>query len=167
MMRAKIWLFMLMMLWVTSCAQGMAEIKPPDIRFGEDVCADCNMIISDPRFASAYAHEISQGRYASLAFDDMGDMLAHAQKNPEHKIVAWYVHDYTSQEWIDAEQAHFVLSESIRSPMGYGIAAHATLDGAESMAATIEGEIVDWTELSGMELRADHLHTDHENDHDH
>ena len=40
---------------LAACAQGATELNPPEIRYGEDVCADCNMIISDPRFASAYA----------------------------------------------------------------------------------------------------------------
>ena len=37
-----------------ACAQGQATIAPPEIRYGEDVCAACKMIISDPSFAAAY-----------------------------------------------------------------------------------------------------------------
>ncbi len=129
------------------CARGDTAIKPAEIQYGLDACAECNMIISDPRYASSYAREISEGRYESLSFDDIGDMVVHAQKHPEHKIVGWYVHDYQSQEWIDATQAFYVLGHDIRSPMGHGLAAHTTRTAAEQMATTVKGEVLTWTEL--------------------
>jgi copper chaperone NosL len=141
------WMIFLVAGLTAGCAQGQTEVAPPEIRYGEDVCADCNMIISDPRFAAGYAHEISPGRYLSLAFDDLGDMLASAAKHPEHKVVAWYVHDYESEEWLDATTAFYVFSENIRSPMASGATAHATRETAEAMAAEMDGEVLDWQGL--------------------
>lgn len=140
-----LFLLLIALLALAACAQGTAELKPPDIRYGEDVCIECNMIISDPRFAAGYAHEIAPGRYASIPFDDIGDMLAHAPKHPEHQIVAWYVHDYASKEWLDAAQAVYVFSSQIRSPMASGVAAHATQAAADAMAAEVGGEVLDWS----------------------
>lgn len=137
----------LVILILTACAQGQTEIAPPEIRYGEDVCAECDMIISDPRFAAGYAHEISPGRYLSVAFDDLGDMLSHAAKHPEHKVVAWYVHDYATEEWLDATTAFYVFSHSIQSPMASGTAAHASRAAAKAMAAEVNGVVMDWAGL--------------------
>lgn len=147
-MRYTLWVFLLLsgLLWA-ACTHGATEASPPEIRYGEDVCAECNMIISDPRYAAGYAHEISAGRYESLAFDDIGDLLVHSAKHPEHKVVAWYVHDYASEEWLDATTAYYVVSAQIASPMGHGIAAHATQDAAEQMAQTNAGQVLDWAGL--------------------
>lgn len=142
---------LLALLLMAGCAQGSAEVAPPEIRYGEDLCAHCNMIISDPRFAAGYAHELSPGRYESLAFDDIGDMLAMAEANPDHAIVAWYVHDYTSEEWIDATTAHYVVSEQISTPMGFGMVAHADEQAAVAQAAETQGEVLTWEELQALD----------------
>ncbi len=138
---------------LSACARGDTEIRPAEIHYGQDACAECNMIISDPRFAASYAREISEGRYATVAFDDIGDMLMHAQKHPEHKIVGWYVHDYQSKEWLDATQAFYVFAEGIRSPMGHGLAAHTTRETAQQMADALNGSVLDWVALQALGIQ--------------
>jgi len=130
-----------------ACAPGQAEMAPPDIVYGETPCVECSMIISDARFAAGYAHEVAAGRYESKAFDDIGDMLVHAGKHAEDKITAWYVHDYVGEAWLDAEQAIFVVSPQLPTPMGYGILAFAERSAAERVAAEAEGELLTWEEL--------------------
>lgn len=138
-------LLLLLLAW--GCAEGSSTIAPPAIRYGEDLCAECNMVISDPRFAAGYVYEVSEGRYRSLAFDDIGDLLVHMAKHPEHTIIAWYVHDYQSEEWLDATTAYYVVGEQIRTPMNHGIAAHATEAAATAMAVNLAGEVMDWATL--------------------
>lgn len=152
------WLFsislLLFILFASGCAQGTGELRPPEIHYGEDLCAECNMIISDPRFAAAYAHEISTGRYEQFAFDDIGNMLLHASKHPEYKIAGWYVHDYQTEEWIDATHAHYVVSDAIATPMGYGIAAFASEQNAQTLAAETGGELFTWDALRARAQKA-------------
>jgi copper chaperone NosL len=138
---------LMVMLLPAACVRGQTTAAPPEIRYGEDVCAECNMIISDVRFAAGYAHEIGDDRYESLAFDDIGDMLVHAGKHPEHQIVAWYVHDYVTKEWLDATEAHYVLSQALHTPMGFGIAACGTAESAQQTAGELNGTVVDWDGL--------------------
>lgn len=140
-------LWLLVGVLLGGCARGQIEIAPPEIHYGEDVCAACNMIISDPRFAAGYAVELKPGRYDSLAFDDIGDMLTHQEAAADAKIVAWYVHDYTSEEWLDATAAYFVVSAAIMTPMGHGVAAFAAQQAAQEMAAAHDGELFTWPEL--------------------
>lgn len=137
----------LLVLLLAGCARGASQPQAPDIHYGQDLCVECNMIISDERFAAGYAYEISPGSYESLAFDDIGDMFVYSLKHPEHKVAAWYVHDYTSKEWLDAATAHFVVSPALHTPMGFGIAAHATAEAAQTQAAELGGETLTWEEL--------------------
>jgi copper chaperone NosL len=178
-MRFGVFLLLALALLVAGCAQGTAEIKPPEIRYGEDVCAECKMIISDPRFAAAYSYQVSPGRYENALFDDIGDMLVHAVKHPEHQVVAWWVHDYDSKEWLDGQKAAYVFSNNLRTPMAQGTAAFASLEAAQRLAAELQGEVFDWNGLlersqagklavaagaammqdSGDDAAADHRHT--------
>ena len=129
------------------CRPGEPGIAPPEIQYGVESCAQCNMIISDARFAAGYVIEVAEGRYESLAFDDIGDMLEHAAQDPAQEIVTWYVHDYATEEWLDATDAHFVVGQAIRSPMAAGLAAHAHVEQAHEMAAAHDGMVLDWSEL--------------------
>jgi copper chaperone NosL len=142
-----VYIALFLLLGLAACQQGQTAAAPPEIRYGEDVCAECNMIISDVRFASGYAYEISEGRFQSLAFDDIGEMLKHAAKHPEHNIVSWYVHDFDSEEWLDAASALYVVSDKIQAPMGTGVTAHASQEAADRQAAQFQGEVIDWNEL--------------------
>ncbi|MCE7984754.1 MAG: hypothetical protein DYG89_26580 [Caldilinea sp. CFX5] len=149
-------LLLLTGLLLAACSRGETTPNPPTIRYGEDTCTHCNMIISDPRYAAGYAHEISAGRYESLAFDDIGDLLADLGEHAERHIVAWYVHDYESEEWLDATAAYYVVSDEIISPMGHGIAAHATQAAAEQMAQAKNGQVFDWQGLLAHAQTLDH-----------
>jgi copper chaperone NosL len=158
MKRQWIWLLALLL---AACAQGQAALAPPVIRYGEDLCAECNMIISDARFASSYLYALGNDRYQPVLFDDIGNMLNYAHKHPEQEVVAWYVHDYTSEAWLDATQAHYVISPAIHTPMGHGIAAHNSLAAAEQMAAEVQGNVLTWAAL--QELPTGHgSHAGHE-----
>jgi copper chaperone NosL len=161
MQRRWLWVILAALL-LLGCAQGSAEVSPPEIRYGEDSCAECSMIISDPRFAAAYAHEISPGRYQQLAFDDIGDMLIHVAKHPEHKIVAFYTHDYKTEEWLDAKGAYYVAGDAITTPMGHGIAAFTTEEDAQALALETNGEILTWEALQTHELDTSHTHSHQE-----
>lgn len=142
---------------VTAAACGGAsEPSPPEIAYGADVCAECRMIVSDPRFASAYVVRAESGRLEPRVFDDIGDMLIHASVHPDHEILAWYVHDYDSLEWIDATTAEFVHSDLLQTPMAMGIAAHGLAESARSMADEMDGETLSWSELRDRYSMSEH-----------
>ncbi len=146
-MKIKVLVLIVLAFVAAGCAQGTAEITPPEIRYGEDVCAACKMIISDPRFAAAYTHEISPGRYENVLFDDIGDMLMHADQHPEHTVVAWWVHDYDSEAWLNGAEAVYVFSNALRTPMAQGTAAFASEAAAQRLAAELDGEVFAWSGL--------------------
>ena len=143
---------------LAACTGGPAAPAPAEIRYGETQCANCGMIINEPKFASSLAYEESAGRYKSLAFDDIGDMLAHMQKHPEIMPVGYWVHDYGTEEWIDATTAYYVESDQIRSPMGHGLAALADQGAAEKLAAEVGGQVFDWDKIRIEFALAGHHH---------
>ena len=118
--------------------------EPPEIHYGEDLCSDCGMIINEPKFAAAYTHEAEPGRFESFLFDDIGDMLVHMQKNLTLKPVGWWVHDYDSEEWIDATTAYYVMSDQIKTPMFHGIVAYSSQASAQQKADEVGAKVLNW-----------------------
>lgn len=122
---------------LAGCKSQPEEPQPPDIAFGQETCSACGMVIDDPRFAAATL--LANGEY--LKFDDAGEMFSYHMKNPQDKVAAWFVHDYPTEKWIRGEQAFFVLSQSLQTPMGSGIAAFADQAEAEAFATEHAGEV--------------------------
>jgi copper chaperone NosL len=126
---------------LAACATG-SDLRPPDIAYDHDVCDMCGMIISDPRFAAALT--LADGR--ALKFDDPGEMFERHRQNTGQVVLAWHVHDYRSGEWLRGEQALYVFSADLRTPMGYGIAAFAERPAAEAFARGIGGQVLGFEE---------------------
>ncbi len=125
-----------------ACAPAATPETPPVIRYGEDVCDSCGMIISDPAYAAAYVTKTGETR----RFDDIGEMVTSYRKQREEVAVFW-VHDRGTHEWLRATTAHFVVSPYIHTPMGYGVAAYATESHAGEQAAQLTGRVLTFDEL--------------------
>ncbi len=148
-----IFLFALLSLsLLVACGGGSDLNEPPDIRYGEDVCERCLMIINEARYAAAYVTPDGEPRL----FDDIGGMAAHIDEAlddgapedgvPEDVAVYW-VHDYDTEEWLKAEEAFYVESEDLATPMGFGIVAFAVRERAEEWAAEQGGTLRSYSEL--------------------
>lgn len=84
-MNKRAFLFLLLAMLVAAlgaCGGAESYDKPPEILYGQDVCSNCNMIISEENYASAYWTTNGEAR----RFDDMGEMLAYMQSNPEERL---------------------------------------------------------------------------------
>jgi copper chaperone NosL len=145
-------------LLLAACTREASAPAAPEIHFGEDMCSDCGMIINDPRFAASYAAKEGEGVYQTFIFDDIGDMLHHMQTNLALIGEGWWVHDYESEEWIDATTAWFVVSDNIKSPMNHGMAAFATQAAAEQFAGGFDGKVFDWDKIRIEHALAGHHH---------
>lgn len=133
---------------LAACAAEVAPGVPPEIRYGEDVCDQCNMIISDARFAAGMVVEVAPGTHEHRIFDDIGDMLEYeASHGAELTVASYFVHDYLSREWIEGDRAYFVRSETLATPMGFGLAAFAERSDAEALARETNGVVVTLADL--------------------
>lgn len=136
---------------ITVGCQHRAAVNPPDIHYGEDVCAFCQMTINDPRFAAAVIYRTLEGRQRIASFDDIGCMLAWQREHAADHTTAAFVHDYKTRQWIEAARAWYVRSPAIQTPMGWRIAAGETPTDAEAAAPGEQTEAMDYSELSSVE----------------
>lgn len=132
----------LFILFLASCQGDADTLAPPEIRYGEDVCDHCNMIINEPRFAAAYLTEEGDSR----RFDDIGEMLLSAYQRDDN-VRAYWVHDFDSEEWVDAAQAQYVHNPDLMTPMGWGLAAFAAADAAQDYSAENGLAVLTFAEL--------------------
>lgn len=115
----------------------------PRIKFGNEKCARCSMLIGDERFASAWR----DAKAKELHFDDIGCMVLHTgERNPGPGTQFW-VSDYEQKTWLAVAGATFVISAAIKSPMSYGIAAVASQEAARALAESAKGQLAAWDEL--------------------
>lgn len=132
--------------------QPAEQAGTPEIRYGEDVCDQCNMLINEPRFAATYTSEEGDTR----RFDDIGEMFLYARDKGEI-VDAYWVHDYHSESWIEADAATYVHNPDLMTPMGWGIAAFSSAEDAQSYSAEEGGAALSFAELQEGVLAGDLL----------
>jgi len=122
---------------------------PPSIALGSDSCDHCNMIISDARFAAAWR----DARGKPARFDDIGCMVSMYHAEMPANGTNFWVHSYLDESLLTTNEATFVVSEKIVTPMSYGIAAVASTNEAGSLVQQFGGETKTWAALlaTGME----------------
>lgn len=114
---------------------------PPTIRLGDSVCVQCNMIISDERYATATIADGPRGPEPRL-FDDFNCQVNYEIENPDEDVHARWSHDRDTSEWLRTSEAHFVMSPQLRTPMASNIAAFATKEAAETAKNEFSGELM-------------------------
>jgi copper chaperone NosL len=143
--------------FVVACQSPVDLSQPPEIRYGEDMCTECGMIISEPRFASAYYTVDGDAR----RFDDIGGMASH-HTGLQEDVAQFWVHDYDTEEWIIADQAFFVMSDHLHTPMDFGVVAFSDQERAQKLASEINAMVMTFEGLmeSFNDRIASHEHSD-------
>ncbi len=100
------------------------------------------MIISEPRYAAAYYTDDGNSRI----FDDLGELCTYHHANNE-EVATFWAHDFDSEQWIDASQGAFVLSEEIQTPMDFGMVAFEDQSRAEDFADEVDGKVLDFAQF--------------------
>ncbi|MCI0520793.1 MAG: nitrous oxide reductase accessory protein NosL [Chloroflexi bacterium] len=136
--------FFLACLFLAACSAGAEEgPRPPKILYGQDLCVSCGMVIDQARFAAATL--LTDGEYRK--FDDIREMLIYHMEQPTEQAVAWFVHDYRSEDWLRGEEAFYVDSGGIATPMGGGIVAFGDQAEAQTFAAEQGGAVYNLDEI--------------------
>ncbi|MBT4072826.1 MAG: hypothetical protein HOC77_11590 [Chloroflexi bacterium] len=123
----------LLLLGAVACSSTVDFDAPPEIAYGEEICHECGMIISEARFAAAYVTSDGEVR----KFDDAGDMIQHHINRYEDVKVFW-LHDFDTAEWIRSEDAILLAAEEVLTPMGHGIVAFTNVASARAFAGLLE-----------------------------
>lgn len=130
---------------------------PPVVRLGDSVCDQCNMIISDARWATATIVDGPRGGEPRL-FDDFNCQVNYEREHTAQAVLARWSHSHATSEWISTESAQFLISPEIRSPMGSRMAAFGSASEAAAAESELAGEVVDfataWARLGGTETPA-------------
>jgi copper chaperone NosL len=115
---------------LAACQPMSSGPQPPDIAYGQEVCEQCGMIISEAQYAAASV--LTDG--TTRKFDDIAEMVMYHMDHPDQPISAWFVHDYNTEVWIRGESAFYVMSADLATPMGGGVVAFEKESDAESFA---------------------------------
>jgi copper chaperone NosL len=141
MKRRVVWLALVVFL-AASCQSSPNFEEPPEIRYGEDTCDRCSMIINEARYAASFV----TGTGDVYRFEEIGEMLAYVAEQPRNVTVFW-VHDYDTEKWLKAREAFFVAGTGLRTPMGFGIVAVGEQVRAESLAVEKEAAVYSFETL--------------------
>lgn len=152
-------LFAALLLALAGC-----EPKPQPIQFGSDQGDYCRMMITEPQFASQILN--NQGR--SFKFDSIECMAAYAltADDPENIHSHWVPNFENPDEWLPAEEAYFLHSETLRSPMGLYLSAYADRETAEQFRQEYRGNVANWNEVKEI-VRKEWLANNGNGQHEH
>ena len=119
-----------------AAACGVRAEGPPEIVLDRTPCSRCGMLISETLHAAASQ---APGE-ATEVFDDLG-CLRDAARSAAGDLRIW-VHDAESGEWMNADEAVYVASPAIRTPMGGGMLAFRHPAAADRAAVQHRGRVI-------------------------
>jgi len=126
------------------------EPGPREIRIGADECAHCRMRVSVHGFAS----QLLTDRGLSYVFDSiecLAEFLGEGDEVPEERIGSLWVTNFKDPDaWLPAEDAVYLRSEAIRSPMGLNLSAYADRASAVTQSREYPGEILTWDQVLAL-----------------
>lgn len=113
----------------------------------EDMCAYCKMAISEKR----YAAELIDSEGQAFKFDDIG-CLVNFIKNRKNatKIVAYFVIDFDERQWTNADDAYYVHSSELATPMNGGIIAFKNQSKAREAVDRYHGKLIRFEDLFNL-----------------
>jgi len=132
---------------------GCSAPKPAKVVIGQDSCAMCNMVISDARFATQVVTKTGK----AYKFDSIECMVAFLVDGtvPKDQIHSAWVSDYLNPgTWLKAEDARYLQSVKVRSPMGLNLSAFKTLGELENVRAEANGVERRYVDLAGIVIEA-------------
>lgn len=115
--------FGLILVVLLSGCSGEPTTGPVAVKWDRDQCERCRMVVSDPLHAAQIRQPAGEGRSKVYRFDDFGCAVIwlDQQSWKNEPGVEFWVTDFLTREWVNVEQATFVMNRV--TPMGYGLGA--------------------------------------------
>jgi copper chaperone NosL len=121
------------------------DIKPEPIQYGHDECSFCKMTIVD----KAHAAQLVTKKGKQFKYDAIECLVWNVNEVPglaEESILL--VADYLSPgTMLPAEQAGYIVSPRIKSPMGANLSAVANEQKVDSLIISYGGDKFNWSQL--------------------
>lgn len=119
------------------------SMEADQIVYGNDQCDFCQMNIVDQQHAAQYVTK--KGK--QFKFDAIECMVHKLEEVDENSLAIMLVSDFGKSTMIDASSATFLVSDSIKSPMGENLSAFGDNARAIKTQADHLGDIYNWHEL--------------------
>lgn len=122
------------------------EVNPEALCYGVDACHTCKMTLMDTKFGA----EIVTKKGKVYKFDDINCMINFYDSGyePIDEMAYKLVVDYAQPEkLIEAQDAFYLKSNQIRSPMASGIAAFEAKSEMDNYKKQWKGIWLSWGEL--------------------
>jgi copper chaperone NosL len=147
---------------VIALALPACAVEPQPILLGAEECSHCRMVISDAQFTSQ-ALTTTGKAFTFDAVECMASWVLAGGGGSGAELHSLWAADFADPErWIPVEEAVFLRSEQVRSPMGLGLSAHATAEAADRYRSELGGELLGWSEVLALVERHDgHGHRHH------
>lgn len=124
-----------------SCA-----VDPEALHYGHDACYACKMTLMDKKFGA----EIVTKKGKVYKFDDINCMINfhNSGAEPEENMAYRLVVDFANPEkLIDAQQAFYIKSNQIKTPMASQVASFELKEQAEGNNKQWRGIWLSWGEV--------------------
>jgi copper chaperone NosL len=122
------------------------KVEPEPLQFGKDGCYACKMTLMDNKFGG----EIVTNKGKIYKFDDVNCMLNffHSSEVAAEDMKEILIVDFSKPEkLIDAKNALYIKSTSIKSPMASNVAAFESNEDLKKMNVELKGISLSWGEL--------------------
>lgn len=134
----QIWLAALLL---AGCQKGSLE---PVAIAPTDMCSFCRMAISETR----YAAEFIDNEGEAFKFDDITCMTSFIRdRHNQGNGGARFVMDFDAKAWLKAEDAYYVQSTEIKTPMSGGVIAFRDQSRARETAGKYGGKLLRFNDL--------------------
>ena len=136
----------LMLIGFLTFSLSSCSTAPQPIQIGKDACEFCKMTISDNRFGA----EIVTKKSKIYKFDDEHCVVAFLNSNKvgRDQIAGVYFTNFLApHELLNAEQAYFLQSPDLKSPMNGNIAAFSHEDSLAKMLPQFYGNSISWEDM--------------------
>ena len=120
--------------------------EPQPLRLGQDNCDQCKMTVSDQRFGA----EIVSKKGKVFKFDDSHCVLAYLseKKIEKDQLAGVYFTNFLSpHQLLKADEAYFLQSPALKSPMNGNVAAFNNEDSLHAMIPKFYGNKISWEDL--------------------
>ena len=139
MIRTPVLALVLVLVVTAGCSR---EPGPPRIEIGEP-CATCGMAVQEIRFAGLLRDEDGDHQYDSI------ECLVKDVAGREARV---YLVDY-DRGTLHAAESVWIVKGDFPTPMGGGLAAFASIEGAREVADRTNGRIMQLADLSKEAVR--------------
>lgn len=117
---------------------------PTPIVIGKDNCDYCKMMITDFKYAS----ELVTSKGKTFKFDSIECLAAYNKLNPNDAGALWVPIFNKNKVFIKVENAYFLLSPNLKSPMSLNISAYSNISDLNSIKNKYDGKQLTWKEVS-------------------